>query len=182
VPKNLKRYYGRGDEHFVTFSCYRRLPLLARRERRDLFLEVLEAVRRKYEMVVVGYVLMHEHVHLLLEEPRKGNLSVALKVLKQGVSRRVLKGLGRGDLFVGGVRLHHFWQARFHDFNVWSPKKHVEKLRYIHRNPVTRGLVNRPELWRWSSFRHYAYGERGLVAVNERFPSDLGLRGREGKG
>jgi len=93
VPRNLKRYYGRGDQHFVTFSCYRRLPLLARRERRDLFLKALETIRKKYEMVVVGYVVMPEHVHLLVEEPRKQNLSVALKALKQSVSRRVLRRL-----------------------------------------------------------------------------------------
>ena len=175
MPRNLKRYYGRGDEHFVTFSCYRRLPLLARRERRDLFLNALETIRKRFEMVVAGYVVMPEHVHLLVEEPRKQNLSVALKALKQGVSRRVLKRLrqraGQGELFAGGVRPDHFWQARFYDFNVWSPKKHLEKLRYIHRNPVTRGLVSRPELWRWSSFRHYAYGEQGLVGVNERMAS-----------
>ena len=185
MPRNLKRYYGRGDEHFVTFSCYRRLPLLARRERRDLFLKVLETTRKNYEMVVAGYVVMPEHVHLLLEEPRRQNRSVALKALKQAVSRRVLQRLrqraGQAELFAG-VRLDHFWQARFHDFNVWTPKKHLEKLRYIHRNPVTRGLVSRPELWRWSSFRHYAYGEAGLVGVNQRMASDrpLGNESRQG--
>ena len=127
-------------------------------------------------MVVLGYVVMPEHVHLLVEEPRKKDLSAALKTLKQGFSRRVLRRLRghkrQGELFAGRTQLQSFWQARFHDFNVWSPKKHVEKLRYIHRNPVTRGLVSRPDDWRWSSFRHYAYGERGLVAVNETFPSE----------
>jgi len=53
---------------------------------------------------------------------------------------------------------------------VWSAKKRIEKLRYMHRNPVKRGLVKRPELWRWSSFRYYAYGEPGPVAVNAMLP------------
>ena len=57
------------------------------------------------------------------------------------------------------------WQRRFYDFNVWSARKHVEKLRYMHRNPVKRGLVERPEQWKWSSFRAYAYGETGPVRV-----------------
>jgi len=61
--------------------------------------------------------------------------------------------------------LPQFWQRRFYDFNVWSGKKHVEKLRYMHRNPVTRGLVKNPEDWRWSSFRHYAFGEVGPVEI-----------------
>jgi putative transposase len=58
-----------------------------------------------------------------------------------------------------------FWQRRFYDFSVWSRTKHIEKLKYIHRNPVVRGLVARPEDWPWSSFRHYAMGEIGLVEI-----------------
>jgi len=58
-----------------------------------------------------------------------------------------------------------FWQARYYDFNVFTARKHVEKLRYMHRNPVKRGLVERPEDWQWSSFRHYAAGVRGTVEI-----------------
>ena len=60
-----------------------------------------------------------------------------------------------------------FWQARFYDFNVWSTRKRVEKLRYMHRNPVKRGLVRLPEEWRWSSYRFYFLDEAGPVRVNE---------------
>ena len=133
-------------------------------------------------MVVVGYVVMPEHVHLLVDEPRKQNLSVALKALKQSVSRQILRELretGRQSrLSAATAPLRHFWAARFYDFNVWSAQKRIEKLRYIHRNPVTRGLVDKPELWPWSSFRHYAYGEPGLVAVNAEFPP-VGALGRK---
>ena len=59
----------------------------------------------------------------------------------------------------------HFWQARYYDFNVWTARKRVEKLRYIHRNPVKRGLVEKPEDWRWSSFRNHATGEEGVVEI-----------------
>jgi REP element-mobilizing transposase RayT len=58
-----------------------------------------------------------------------------------------------------------FWQRRFYDFNVRARRKSIEKLKYIHRNPVVRGLVARPEDWPWSSFRHYATGEVGRVEV-----------------
>ena len=179
MPKNLKRYYGAGDLHFVTFSCYRRLPLLASARRRDWFLRALEATRENYGMTVVGYVVMPEHVHLLVDEPRRQDLSVAMKALKQAVARRVLgrdrRSEGQPELF---PREHprHFWQARFYDFNVWSEKKRTEKLRYMHRNPVKRGLVPSPDLWRWSSFRHYAYGEPGPVAINRMLPPRWGLR------
>jgi|ERR1035437_5117424 putative transposase len=59
----------------------------------------------------------------------------------------------------------HFWQARYYDFNVWTKRKRVEKLRYMHRNPVKRGLVEKPEDWAWSSFRHYLTGVEGVVEI-----------------
>jgi putative transposase len=57
-------------------------------------------------------------------------------------------------------------QKRFYDFNVWTEKKRVEKLKYMHRNPVKRGLVSSPELWAWSSFRYYALREKGVVKID----------------
>ena len=65
----------------------------------------------------------------------------------------------------------HLWQPRFYDFNVFTEKRVVEKLRYMHRNPVKRGLVSAPELWRWSSYRTYAFGERGPVNMDWMFPA-----------
>ena len=165
MTQHLKRFYGSGDLHFITFSCHHRRPLLSAR-RRDSVLRALERVRAKYELVVVGYVVMPEHVHLLLSEPREQNLSVAIKALKQGVARQAL-GLARNK--TNDAVPQHFWQPRFYDFNVWTEKKRIEKLRYMHRNPVKRGLVKSPEVWRWSSFRHYAYAERGMVLVNAEF-------------
>jgi putative transposase len=70
----------------------------------------------------------------------------------------------------------HVWQRRFYDFVVWSEAKRVEKLRYMHRNPVQRGLVLEPDQWAWSSFRHYAYGEPGPVLVNEARRAELKIR------
>jgi putative transposase len=69
-----------------------------------------------------------------------------------------------------------FGNAAFYDSVVFAEKKRVEKLRYMHRNPVQRGLVLKPEEWLWSSFRHYAYGERGPVLVNETQKAELQIR------
>jgi putative transposase len=131
---------------------------------------VLEQVRRRYQFVVVGYVVMPEHIYLLLSEPQVKTPSTVMQALKIGFTRRVLararrRNPAQAELFEG--RPQHIWQKRFYDFNVWTARKRVEKLRYIHRNPVTRGLVASPELWRWSSFRAYAMGESGLVRVND---------------
>jgi putative transposase len=79
MPSNLKRYYGSGDLHFVTTSCYRRQPFLGTMHGRDLFLNVLEKMRRRYRFVVLGYVVMPEHVHLLLSEPQRDSLPLSYK-------------------------------------------------------------------------------------------------------
>ena len=110
---------------------------------------------------------MPEHVHLLLSEPESKNLALALQMLKQMVSRnlRPVGGPSYREAKGGDVQPQPFWQARYYDFNVWSERKRVEKLRYIHRNPVKRGLVERPEDWLWSSFHHYLTGEEGVVEI-----------------
>jgi putative transposase len=149
VPKGFKRFYGASYLHFITSSCYRRRALLRTAVRRDLFLQTLEQVRLRYQFAVVGYVVMPEHFHLLISEPEKGDPSVVMQVLKQRFASQVLQT--RSQTAQGGLRdgmeEGHVWQRRFYDFVVWSEAKRVEKLRYIHRNPVKRGLVLEPEDW-----------------------------------
>jgi putative transposase len=138
MPWGLKRYYGSGDLHFITFSCYRRQALLGSARRRDLFLKILEQVRRRYQFVVVGYVVMPEHVHLLISEPERKDPSIVIQAIKLGFTRRVLGELRRrrdsrqASLFEQAPR--HIWQARFYDFNVWTDRKRIEKLRYMIRD------------------------------------------------
>jgi putative transposase len=75
MPKGLRRYYGKGHRHFITFSCYRRLPLLKSARARDLFVKELARVREELGFRLIGYVVMPEHVHLLMSEPRRGTPS-----------------------------------------------------------------------------------------------------------
>jgi putative transposase len=169
MPRGLRRFYGAHDLHFITCSCYRRQPILGTPRRRDLFLKTLEQVRQRYRFVVVGYVVMPEHFHLLVTEPDRGTPSTVMQVRKQRFARRLHRRTRRSGspsrLWVEET-VEQVWQERFYDFNVWSEKKEIEKLRYMHRNPVKRGLVAEPDQWRWSSFRSYAYGEPGEVRIN----------------
>ena len=153
VPWSLKRFQQSRQLHYLTFSCYRRQPRLDTTRACCLFLRQLEIARRRFSMCVYGYVVMPEHVHLLVNEPENGQLSTVVQSLKQTVARML------------GFEGLHFWERRYYDFNVWSERKYREKLRYIHRNPVARGLVKGSEDWPWSSFRHYLYGEEGIVEV-----------------
>jgi putative transposase len=173
------RFYGGRDLHFLTFSCKQRQPLLDDPRLRDLFLQTLERVRRRYRLVVLGYVVMPEHVHLLLSEPQRATLSTAMQALKLGFVRRwagdeVPTSRKTGETWgipsirkIESPESQHFWQPRFYDFNVWTEKKRIEKLRYIHRNPVKRGLITSPEEWPWSSFRWYLSREKGPVKIND---------------
>jgi putative transposase len=147
----LKRYQRSGHLHFITFSCYRRQIYLGTTAARDLFEDALEKMRRRHGFHVVGYVVMPEHVHLLLSEPPETMLAKALPSVKVSVVRRRTES--------------PFWQARYYDFNVFTEEKRVEKLNYMHWNPVRRGLVENPEDWRWSSHRHYLTGEERRVRM-----------------
>ncbi len=164
MPYGLTRYQHSSQSHFVTFSCYHRLPHLATEQLRDVFLTSLEQTRRKYKFRVYGYVIMPEHVHLLISEPEVGVLATALQALKISVARRAVALLPDLDFTL--------WQKRYYDHNVRTYKSFIEKLRYIHRNPVARGLVDKPENWKWSSFRHYADAEPGLVEVESQWTAD----------
>ncbi len=142
MSTGLIRRHATGHLHFLTFSCFRHRPILGTPAARDTFIHLLEQFRSSYKFDIIGYVVIPDHVHLLLSEPEAKPLSTAIQVLKQTFSRTSPEP--------------EFWEARYYDFNIYTEAKRVEKLRYIHRNPVTRGLVALPEQWSWSSFRHYA--------------------------
>ena len=153
MPSGLKRYQTSGHFHFITFTCYHRLPYLNDDTSRTVFEETLETLRQRHQFYVFGYVLMPEHVHLLLSEPKLHLLADTLRALKTQTSRK-LKGERK-----------QFWQTRYFDRNIITQDEFSEKLQYMHRNPVKAGLVEKPEDWPWSSYRHWLTGECGRVEI-----------------
>jgi putative transposase len=97
MPRRLHRYYGSGPYHFITTNCFHQRPLPGTAARRNLFLAILEQVRLRYGLVVVGYVIMPEHIHLLISEPDRGTPSTVMQVVKQRFARRVLRELRRKE-------------------------------------------------------------------------------------
>ena len=155
----LRRYYGRGDLHFITFSCYQRQPLLGTAQARNCFVSALDEVRKFHSFLLFAYVVMPEHVHLVMSEPTQGTPSSILQIVK----RRVSVQLHEARLQTGG---EPFWQRRFYDVNIWDQKKLREKLDYVHANPVKRGLVEHPRDWVWSSWSYYATGVHGIIRID----------------
>jgi putative transposase len=164
MPTRLARLQQTGHSHFITFTCYRRMQLLQAEPVRAAVLQALENARRRYELRIYGFVLMPEHVHLLLSEPERGTLARSLQSLKSA-SARVAR---RADTKVAAAA-SRFWQTRYYDRYMRDFAEFIEKLRYIHRNPVKRGLCSAPEDWRWSSFRHYVDGSDVGVEIGSKW-------------
>jgi putative transposase len=155
MPWGLKRFQQTGDLHFLTISCYRRLPRFDSAQARSCFETALDGARQWYGFTVIAYVVMPEHVHLLISEPKRASLATVLQMLKQTISKRMRRMGCESPL----------WQSRYFDENVHLARQRVTVMKYIHRNPVKRNLCAKPEDWDWSSFRHYATGVQGVVEI-----------------
>ena len=169
LRKRTRRWEGPGDVRFLTFSCQRRLPLFSNARIAGVFVEALVAARARMGIELFAWVLMPEHVHLLVRPRRGHTVERLLRSLKMSVSRRVLaRGRSldapvlRRIAGVGGVP--RFWQpGGGFDRNLRSAEEFAREVRYIHRNPVERGLVAKTEDWRWSSVRWWMGQRAGEV-------------------
>jgi putative transposase len=171
VYKRVQRYDVPGHAHFLTFSCYHRLPLLSNEVWRAWLGTEVQAACGELEVALWAYVFMPEHVHLLIR-PRREKYRIAefLYRVKKPLAERVLRSLrehsapllSKLKVVERGKAGYRFWQAGGgFDLNVWTMAKAVEKAHYCHRNPVARRLVKAPEQWRWSSFRWLELGKAG---------------------
>ena len=128
MPDGLKRFQKAEALHFITFSCFHLFLFLESPATKEAFEFVLEQTRSRHQARVYAYVLMPEHIHLLINEPPLILLAQFLKSLKQITSRKL-----RGDR-------PQFWQDRYFDANIYhSETARSEVIRYIHRNPVKTG-------------------------------------------
>ena len=151
MPAHLERRQKTGNSHFLTFSRHDRKPYLEAPHTKALFEQSLEQTRIRYAWSIYAYIVMPEHVHLLVSEPASISLATVIGALKRSVSKQSTES--------------PFWLPRYFGFNVFSNEKRLEKIHYIHQNPVRRELVTRPEDYPWSSFRNYVLHEPGAVTV-----------------
>ena len=166
MPSGLKRFHHSGQSHFVTFTCYHRLPHLADDKTCQAFVLALERARKLYQFRVYGFVAMPERVHLLISEPESGTIAKAVQALKLSSSLRTTAARECSN------DRPPLWQKRYYDRNIRDYAEFVEKLQYLHRNPVMRGLVGRAEDWKWGSFRHYALREECGVEIESQWTAD----------
>ncbi len=155
-----------GHAHELTFSCHNGYKLLSKDRTRQWFVEALDRARRKHDLHLWAYVIMPEHVHVVLVPQRtRYEMSSILQSIKQPVGRRAIYLLRRRDPEwlerltarppCGRVE-HHFWQdGGGYDRNLISMRALLSSVQYIHANPVRSGLVAQPTDWEWSSARWY---------------------------
>jgi putative transposase len=176
-----KRIYSPGQLQFITTSTYRRAPLFLSACLCRCFVQRLEEVRQELKFLLIGWVLMPDHFHLLLLPEPAETTPLILKSLKEQTAHRILKTFHENSQhpwcrkMLARLRLpptvhdgshYRLWQRRFYPFNVFSEKKCQEKLDYMHNNPVKRGLVSAPGDWPWSSWRFYFWQDASILRMD----------------
>ena len=160
---------------FITFSCYHRLRLLTSEETIIPFLEALETQRRKDKFHILGYVIMPDHVHLIIYPASNMAMGSVIGEIKKRSSYRILslwkkqknKILTKIKFSGRGRQQYAFWQPRGYDHNCRTAEFVREKINYCHMNPVKAGLVSEPAEWPWSSYRWYSGDRQGIVNIDE---------------
>ncbi len=174
---HLRHFDDLGTARFITFSCFHNYRLLHDQDTIMSFLQELEAARVRWDLHILGYVVMPNHVHLILFPENEIPLGKVVGEVKARSGYRILtkwKADNR-DILVrlksgrGRKALYSFWQPRGYDHNCRTPEIVREKIRYCHANPVRAGLVNDPGDWPWSSYGWYNGKREGIVVVSD-FP------------
>lgn len=184
MPSHLHRYDEPGHTHFWTISCYRRLQFFHDDGMKRVAIEALRALQTTLGVCVVGYVVMPEHVHVLLYPHARGTdlpipIGNLLQVFKQYVGRRGkerLREVWRRRQRLWSEPLNRWAQGSFdkqevmntrgYDRNIFTERELRTKLDYCHKNPITRGLVGIAADWKWSSYRFYEFGDRSVLPMD----------------
>jgi len=176
-----RRYFAPGQLQFITSRVYGRLNLFDSQRLRFLFVELLRQYRQEKGFLLIGWVLMPEHFHLLIKPEPVESTSGLMQELKKRTAQRTVSLLTENQGYpwcrkmLSGLRLpatvhsdsrYRVWERRFYPYGVYSEKKRLEKLNYMHNNPVKRGLVRSPQEWPWSSFRFYYLDDSSLFSMD----------------
>jgi len=176
-----RRHFARGELQFLTTRTYRRNRLFTCQRFRAIFVDTLRQLREETRFLLVGWVLMPEHFHLLIRpDPPEATVRF-MQELKKRTAQQIIAALARHQdnprcrallarlslpPSVHSDSYYRVWQRRYVPFNVFTHKKHMEKLDYMHSNPVTARLVPSPDVWPWSSFRFYYLNDSSLLTMD----------------
>jgi len=184
MPSRLRRYDVPGHIHFWTISCYRRLSFFWHDAMKRLVVDGLRLLQTDLKVCLIAYVVMPDHVHFIVLPHARATaepipISVVLHRFKKHVGieakaclRRIWRRKGRlwadplNQWATGAYPRQVVLNTRGYDFNITEHGTLLEKIDYCHKNPITRGLVESPEQWRWSSYRFYERNDRSLLSMD----------------
>ncbi|PHS11065.1 MAG: hypothetical protein COA78_10465 [Blastopirellula sp.] len=171
--KTRKSFDKEGDAHFLTFSCYRRLPLFTKERTCRWMIEAINLSKQRNPFDLWAWVIMPEHIHLVLLPQSNVRIASILTSMKLSVSKRAIAWTEEHapdfldqllDLQPNGKRSHRFWQrGGGYDRNLRTTRDLHEKIRYVHQNPVKRRLVEKAETWPWSSAKDWENGTDSVL-------------------
>jgi putative transposase len=184
MPSRLRRYDEPGHTHFWTISCYRRLQFFHDDGMKQVAIDALRSLQGRHGVCLVGYVIMPEHVHVLVYPHQRGvetpiGIGRVLQTFKQHIGRQGKERLRcvwrcqcrlwsdpLNRWATGGFDKQTIMHTRGYDRNIFTEKELKEKLDYCHKNPIARGLVKSPQDWPWSSYRFYEFGDASVLRMD----------------
>ena len=168
---------------YITVVTKDRLPVFQKEYLKNVVCEAIDEARKRF--LLFAYVIMVDHLHILTSKP--STTSEVLRVLKSLTARRVIDYLTENNHMTSLAKLRHQERDRNYKYSLWQTEKNVlpifseamfiEKLNYIHQNPVRAKLVTSATDYRWSSARIW----QGCPSENEPLQLDKDLiywRGR----
>ena len=159
--KHLDNYH---TVRFITFSCYRRQPYLNLTNAKEILINQIELSRNRNSFKLLGYVIMPEHVHLVIYPLPNTKVGYLIGAIKSHMAKRYFLSAKINQSNCPNV----FWQKRCYDHNCRMVSTTKEKINYCHNNPVKRGLVESPDDWQWSSYNWYC-GKRDVPIAIDSF-------------
>jgi putative transposase len=159
----LKHYDHDGRARFITFCTHRKIPLLTNNKFREIIIDSIKEARINHDFKLLGYVIMPEHIHIVLLPAIQVKVGPLIGDIKKSSSKKIHRLLQDGGsnmikrltVFRNGEHRFALWQRRCYDHNCRTEESVLEKINYCHNNPVKRGFVKSPRDWQWSSYRWY---------------------------
>jgi REP element-mobilizing transposase RayT len=161
--------------HYLTFVVLQRVRVFADQGNCQLFIEALDETRKQYPFKLIAYVIMPDHVHLIVN-PAGGDIELVGKTLKGKSAKKILDRL---KIFENGSTLsqlkrsaigkrnHTFslWQKKVKSVDLWTHKFILQKMNYVHMNPVRAALCDHPGKWVWSSYSAYVRNSQAEIPI-----------------
>lgn len=163
----LRKIYLQEQCYFLTINVFNKLWVFGRLENTiyvpaiqlcDVIIKDLNFYRQKFNFKLHGYVIMPNHLHLILNVGNKGNISDIMRDLKSHASYEINKLLNKKS---------GFWQENFYEHAIRNEQDFTEKMNYIHNNPVKANFVKDPGDFKYSSFRNYYLNDDSLIAIDK---------------